>query len=363
MTDMTVTNQTTNDYWFGPLHLPAGVGQTLVVDVTSNVSLYLTDDTVADALNNLYVSGKIMVTNQPAPFPRATGVPQILHGDGSPDGRVFAPQGSAYMRRDNTGLTSSLYVKTTGITSSTGWQAISTEAIAVPTGIIQMWAGPTAPSTDWLICDGSAVSRSVYSALYAVTLTAYGVGDGSTTFNLPDLRGRVAVGYASGGHSDVATLGLNEGSTLANRRPRHPHTNGVIVTGAPGVGSLALPNHAHSDTISYSDTGHGHGVSDPSHAHTLPEINTGNAYQVTDSGAGVDNAGSGIGSYGAYTGITVNSGNASLSKSGSVGNPTSNPAITGAPSLGSLATGGTIGVAGTANDAPAYVVVNFIIKT
>lgn len=39
MTDMTVTNQTTNDYWFGPLHLVAGVGQTLVVDITTNASL------------------------------------------------------------------------------------------------------------------------------------------------------------------------------------------------------------------------------------------------------------------------------------------------------------------------------------
>jgi hypothetical protein len=54
-----VTNQTTQDYWFGPLHLMGGVGQQLTVDDTSATSLYLTDDTVADAINNLYVSGKI----------------------------------------------------------------------------------------------------------------------------------------------------------------------------------------------------------------------------------------------------------------------------------------------------------------
>jgi microcystin-dependent protein len=327
MTDMTVTNQTTNDYWFGPLHLPAGIGQTLVVDVTTNVSLYLLDDAVADALNNLYNSGRITVLNQPAPFPRATGTPQILHGDGSPDGRVFAPQGSAYMRRDNTGATSSLYVKTTGITVSTGWQAISTAQIAVPTGLIEMWAGPTAPSSDWLICDGTAVSRNVYSALFAVTGIAYGAGDFSTTFNLPDLRGRVAVGYAaSGGHGDVSMLGNAEGSSLANRRPKHPHAVS---------NSLTLPNHSHSHSLTLPNHINDHhfetgGVNDGSTA-----LQTGNDPSTTVSRPS-DNPTS----------------NPAIS--GTVDNPTSNPAIGGTL---------TVGPSGTANDAPAYVVVNFIIKT
>ncbi len=65
---MLVTNQTAQDYWFGPLHLTAGVGQTLTVDDTSATSLYLLDDTVADALNNLYNSGKITVSGQALPF-------------------------------------------------------------------------------------------------------------------------------------------------------------------------------------------------------------------------------------------------------------------------------------------------------
>jgi microcystin-dependent protein len=353
MTDMTVTNQTTNDYWFGPLHLPAGVGQTLVVDVTSNVSLYLTDDSVADALNNLYVSGRIMVANQPAPFPRATGVPQLLHGDGSPDGRVFAPQGSAYMRRDNTGLTSSLYVKTTAVTSSTGWQAISTEAIAVPTGVIQMWSGPTAPSTDWLVCDGTAVSRNVYSALFAVTGTAYGAGDGSTTFNLPDLRGRIGIGYAaSGGHSDVSVLGNNEGGSgstsstaLANRRPKHPHTNGLTAGN-----SLTLPNHTHGDTISFADSGHIHNPAVTFSLMSGSYLGDGNTN--FSAGGGGDNFG------GNGTSFPTATAYANLSKSGSVGNPSTLPAING-----SIPLSGTIGAAGTANDAPAYVVVNHIIKT
>jgi microcystin-dependent protein len=78
------------------------------------------------------------------------------------------------------------------------------------------------PSAGWLLCDGSAVSRTTYSALYAAIGTAYGTGDGSTSFNLPDLRGRVPVGV--GTHADVNVRGANEGALPANRRPRHRHT-------------------------------------------------------------------------------------------------------------------------------------------
>jgi len=97
---MLVTNQTSSDIYFGPLHLGAGIGTTLTVDDTSSTSLYLTEDTVADALNNAYNSGKITVSGAAQPFPRPTGVPEVLHGDGDPEGLVFAPQGSVFMRRD-----------------------------------------------------------------------------------------------------------------------------------------------------------------------------------------------------------------------------------------------------------------------
>jgi hypothetical protein len=55
---MLVTNQTTQDYWFGPLHLAGGVGQTLTVDDTTATSLYLSNDDVADAINFLYAQGE-----------------------------------------------------------------------------------------------------------------------------------------------------------------------------------------------------------------------------------------------------------------------------------------------------------------
>lgn len=72
------------------------------------------------------------------------------------------------------------------------------------TGTVLPFAGSAAP-TDWLLCYGQAVSRATYANLFAVIGTTYGAGDGSTTFNVPDLRGRVAAGKD------------NMGGTAANR--------------------------------------------------------------------------------------------------------------------------------------------------
>ena len=76
----------------------------------------------------------------------------------------------------------------------------------MPTGSIIPFAGKTAPE-GWLFCQGQAVSRTTYAQLFAVIGTTYGSGDGSTTFNVPDLRGRVAVGAEA---SD-ANLGTRTG--------------------------------------------------------------------------------------------------------------------------------------------------------
>ena len=62
-----------------------------------------------------------------------------------------------------------------------------------PVGSINLYAGSTAP-TGWLICDGSAVSRTTYANLFSVIGTTYGTGDGSTTFNLPNLKRRFPLG-------------------------------------------------------------------------------------------------------------------------------------------------------------------------
>jgi microcystin-dependent protein len=111
---------------------------------------------------------------------------------------------------------------------------------STPVGVIEAFAGVNAPA-GWLFCDGSAISRTQYPELFSALSTSYGSGDGSTTFNIPDMRGRIPVG--KGTHSDVATLGNNDGASLANRRPKHQHTT-------------YDPGHAHGlygyDGVSYS---------------------------------------------------------------------------------------------------------------
>src|SRR5207302_11385946 len=97
-------------------------------------------------------------------------------------------------------------------------------------GGVFLWSTSTAP-TGFLLCDGSAVSRTTYTALFAVIGTTYGSGDGSTTFNVPDLRGRVAVGAGQGTGLTNRVLGAMSGEenhvlTIAEM-PAHTHTIGA----------------------------------------------------------------------------------------------------------------------------------------
>jgi microcystin-dependent protein len=264
---MLITNQTIQDYWFGPLHLPAGIGTgQLTVDDTSATSLYLNDDSVADAINTLWAVSPalITVTGAAPPFPRATGVPAVLHGDGSPEGIVYAGQGSIYLRRDNSGGTQ-LYQKTTGIHLNTGW--VSPSAAVAPTGTLSSYGGASAPS-GYLLCDGSAVSRATYADLFGVLGVAFGSGDGSTTFNVPDMRGRVPAGYAaSGGHVDVSTLGNNDGQAAANRRPKHRTSNAL--TGGTTSGPSTAIWEAGTGTRGNGSVGGTDGET-ATHTHTFP---------------------------------------------------------------------------------------------
>ena len=89
--------------------------------------------------------------------------------------------------------TTTLQSATKGYVDTTAASSIVT---AAPPGAIMAFGASSAP-TGWLVCDGSAVSRTSYAALFAVLSTTWGTGDGSTTFNLPDLRGQFLRGYDS----------------------------------------------------------------------------------------------------------------------------------------------------------------------
>lgn len=136
------------------------------------------------------------------------------------------------------------------------------------TGIISLFAGSTAPS-GYLACDGSAVSRDTYSALFAVIGTTYGAGDGSTTFNLPDLSGRVAIG-ASTSHA-MGTTGGEETHTL---------TSGELAAHAHEV-----PQHGHADTISATTPAFSHTVTQPAYKYSSPSNTNGKEYSGSRSNA------------------------------------------------------------------------------
>lgn len=105
---------------------------------------------------------------------------------------------------------------------------------AIPVGTIMTYGGGTPPS-GWLLCDGSAVSRTTYDFLFGVIGTAYGTGDGSTTFNLPNFSGRVPVGVS--GEYALASSGGESSHTLTVAEiPSHSHMQYVGAnTGTWGV--------------------------------------------------------------------------------------------------------------------------------
>ncbi len=118
----------------------------------------------------------------------------------------------------------------------------------LPAGVLFDFATVSIP-TGWLHCNGQAVSRTTYARLYQAVGTTYGVGNGSSTFNVPDLRGRM-------------TLGLdNMGGPDANRIPTSDFGSTGKTLG--GVGGSALVGLSISNMPS-----HNHGVNDPSHYHT-----------------------------------------------------------------------------------------------
>ncbi len=113
----------------------------------------------------------------------------------------------------------------------------------VPTGSILPYAGTSAPSY-FLLCQGQAVSRTTYANLFAVTSTSYGVGDGSTTFNLPNLQGRFPLGYSASAPTKIFTFSSRSSDTITiTGADNHAHnelqtgqavfyaTDGTVITG------------------------------------------------------------------------------------------------------------------------------------
>lgn len=120
-----------------------------------------------------------------------------------------------------------------------------------PSGAMVAWGASTFP-TGWLLCNGQAVSRSTYAALFAVISTTYGAGDGSTTFNVPNIQGRVIVGRDAG-QTEFDTLGETGGAkTHTLTIPEIPSHSHLIPTQTFGTGTQSSALTDNSSTFDYS---------------------------------------------------------------------------------------------------------------
>ena len=132
---------------------------------------------------------------------------------------------------------------TTGYIDNSYIATSTLASILTPVGSITAYASTTAPA-GWLLVDGTAVSRTTYSALFAVIGTSYGVGDGSTTFTLPDIRGRNILMA-----STTANMGQKSGESL------HTMTVAELATHTHGVGRGGGGSPTTVSTTNNSDGG------------------------------------------------------------------------------------------------------------
>lgn len=159
----------------------------------------------------------------------------------------------------------------------TNWFLVYTESgvTGTMTGEMRMYSGSSAPS-GWLLCDGSAVSRSTYSTLFALISTDFGVGNGTTTFNIPDMRGRVPMGVNNGGlpngangalatRNRAATGGTETHTLLTAELAQHAHTFPVYNAANDQGFSFASRATSSQGTNTTSNAG-----SNTPHANTQP---------------------------------------------------------------------------------------------
>ena len=234
---------------------PNGTG-----DVQVDADTFRVGDTDADATITTNGTGDLILRTN-----NATTSGTFVIADGADGDITVAPNGTGKFTITGSnivfeGATADDHETTFAITDPTadrtitfpdasGTVALSADvSSAVPPGTVLATARSSAP-TGYLLCDGAAVSRSTYSDLFSAISTTYGTGDGSSTFNLPDLRGRVAVGKddmggsAAGNITNTGNLdgdvlgdtgGLETHALLEAQLPSHTHGSGSL-SGSGGI--------------------------------------------------------------------------------------------------------------------------------
>ena len=165
------------------------------------------------------------------------------------------------------------------IKGASTWGVVQKAELRVPAGAVFDFAGTTAPS-GYLMCYGQAVSRTTYADLYAAIGNAHGSGDGSTTFNLPDCRGRARFGKDDMGGSAANRLTVTYGITGSSLGNVGGSQSSTLTT-------TELPSHTHSGTTGGASADHTHSgttSTDGSHTHDLYKkggAGASNAFELT----------------------------------------------------------------------------------
>lgn len=210
----------------GTVTVPNGVTAQVYCDGTNFFS------SQTGSAGNFSINGNLAVAGTTT----LTGVTSLTTGAIS--GIITAP--TAAQGTNNTQIATTAFVLANG----------------VPTGGLVMWPTGAAPS-GFLLCTGTAVNRTTYAALFAVISTTFGVGDGSTTFNLPNYTNRFPYGTtvgATGGSADAVVVSHTHTATSVVTDPGHTHA-GVVGTGAGGCAGGGNPIPGGTASITTATTG------------------------------------------------------------------------------------------------------------
>lgn len=160
--------------------------------------------------------------------------------------QVALPDLRTYLT-SNLAITSAMITDGTISTADIGDGQITTAKLAtsvtlIPAGVVSAFAGTAAP-TGYLLCYGQTINRSQYADLFAAIGTTYGAGDGSTTFVLPDLRGRVIAGQDDMGGTSanrlLGVVGSVDGDSLGATGGNETHT----------LTTAEMPAHSHTGVV------------------------------------------------------------------------------------------------------------------
>jgi microcystin-dependent protein len=222
--------------------IPASVGGQWTITNSTSGAFTLSVASAAGGVDITLLSGTTIVSCDGTATGMRRSISNLPVTNGG-TGLTSAPtNGQLLIGNSGGGFTQATLTAGAGVSITNGSGAIT---IAVPTivepGVVVTYAGAVAP-TGWLICDGAAVNRSIYGALFAIVGTTYGAGDGSTTFNLPNLVNRFSVG--AGG---TYALGNSGGSTTTSSAGAHDHTGNA---GATTLSTSQIPAHTHTGNTS-----------------------------------------------------------------------------------------------------------------